>query len=153
MNHHTLHGAIPVLWCIAFILFAVGCEYTGEHPVPIFSDTEHMAARIDENDYLFFPSEEVEYIVIGLFNSPIATSGKSITNMDDMEGGSCTGQTGFTRSSVPMDSLYVFDQTSKFFTGSPGDYMPSGTRYWAVWGFNADWVIISSSEEIETDFP
>jgi hypothetical protein len=112
-----------------------------------------MTAEYVDNEFLFYPSEDVEYIVIGFFNSPIVTRGKRIVNMDNMEGGSCSGQSGFTRSRVPDNALYVYDQASMFFTGLAGAYVPSGTMYWAVWGFNADWVIITSSDEIMTDFP
>jgi hypothetical protein len=123
-----------------------------ESPTPIFAGTKFMGAYYSEDCFYFSPSKNVEYLVLGIFGSPIATSGKSILNMVDMKGGSCTEQPNFTRSQVTEDSLYTYSHDLKFFTGSPGDYTPKGTKHWAVWGFNADWVIIASSNDITTDF-
>jgi hypothetical protein len=144
----------PVLLMIsiAIVMLSVGCVLEEDPGTPIFSDTEPMYASVSAGQFHFSPPSEVEYLVLGIFNSPIITSGKSIVNMGNMEGGSCTGQSGFTRSQVPQGSLYPYNDTAKFFTGSPGDYTPSGTKYWGVWGFNADWVIISSSKQNTTNF-
>jgi len=153
MKHCQMNIILLPLLSIVVALCSVGCELMEDPDTPIFAETELMNASNSGGQFYFSPSYDVEYIVLGIFNSPIVTSGKSIANMGDMEGGSCTGQSGFTRSQVPEDSLYIYNDTLKYFTGSPGDYIPTGTKYWGVWGFNADWVIISSSKQITTDFP
>jgi hypothetical protein len=153
MKRYVMNIVLLLLLGMAVALISVGCELMEDPGTPIFAETELMYASNSEGQFYFSPSWDVEYIVLGIFSSPIVTSGKSITNMSDMEGGSCTGQPGFTRSQVPEDSLYIYSDTVKIFTGSRGDYNPNGTKYWGVWGFNADWVIISSSKQITTDFP
>ena len=153
MERYLVNIILLLLLSIAVALFSVGCELMEDPGTPIFAETELMDASNSEGQFYFSPSRDVEYIVLGIFNSPIVTSGKSIVNMVDMKGGSCTGQSGFTRSQVPEDSLYTYSDTLKCFTGSPGEYNPNGIKYWGVWGFNADWVIISSSKQITTNFP
>jgi hypothetical protein len=153
MKRYVVNIISLLLLSIAVTLFTGGCELLEEPGTPIFAETELMDASYSEGQFYFSPSRDVEYIVLGIFNSPIVTSGKRIVNMHDVEGGSCTGQSGFTRSQVPEDSLYLYNDTLKCFTGSPGGYDPYGTMHWAVWGFNADWVIINSSKQITTDFP
>ena len=152
MKRHIVIIIIPLMLSIAVALFSVGCELMEDPDTPIFAKTELMDASNSEGLFYFSPSSEVEYIVLGIFDNPIVTSGKSIVNMVDMKGGSCTGQSGFTRGQVPEDSLYTYSSEFKYFTGSPGEYNPNGIKYWGVWGFNADWVIISSSKQITTDF-
>lgn len=152
MKRHLVNIIILLMSSIAVALFSVGCEWMEDHSTPIFPETELMYAGNSEGQFYFSPSSEVEYIVLGIFDSPIVTSGKSIVNMVDMKGGSCTGQSGFTRSQVPEDSLYTYSYALKYFTGSPGEYNPNGIKYWGVWGFNADWVIISSSRQFTTNF-
>ena len=107
------------LLSIAVALFLVGCELLEDPGTPIFSETELMDASYSGGQFYFSPSWDVEYIVLGIFDSPIVTLGKSIVNMVDMKGGSCTGQSGFTRSQVPEASLYTYSDVLKFFTGFP----------------------------------
>jgi hypothetical protein len=152
MNRRSANTKKLLILALAVVLFLMGCDMLEESPTPIFAETKFMEAYNSEDCFHFSPSSDVEYIVLGIFNSPIVTSGKSIVNMVDMMGGSCTGQLNFTRSQVPEDSLFTYSHDLKFFTGLPGDYVPNGTKHWAVWGFNADWVIISSSNDITTDF-
>jgi len=153
MKRYVVNIISLLLLSIAVTLFSVGCELLEDSGTPIFAETELMNASYSEGQFYFSPSRDVEYIVLGIFDNPIVTSGKRIVNMDDMKGGSCTGQSWFTRSQVPEDSLYTYSDALKCFTGSPGGYDPNGIKYWAVWGFNADWVIILSSKQITTDFP
>ena len=151
MKRYVVNIISLLLLSIAVALFSMGCELFEDPGTPIFAETELMDASYSEGQFYFSPSWDVKYIVLGIFNSPIVTSGKSIVNMFDMEGGSCTDKLGFTRSQVPEDSLYTYDDALKFFTGLL--YNPTGSMYWAVWGFNADWVIIYSSKQITTVFP
>lgn len=132
-----------------------GCKFlenSEEPPPPIFADTDLTNADYTDGQFNFLMVRSAQYIVLGIFNSPIGTSKKSILNMQDMEGGSASDHTGFSRSQVNKDSLYTYSFELQRFTGAPGGYTPKGTKYWAVWGFNADWVIICSSSQITTDF-
>ena len=156
MKRYMVNIISLLLLNIAVALFSMGCELfedPGTPITPIFAETELMDASYSdiEGQFYFSPSWDVTNIVLGIFDSQIVTSGKCIVNMFDMEGGSCTGKPGFTRSWVPEGSLYTYDDASKRFTDL--HYDPTGSKDWAVWGFNADWVIISSSEQITTVFP
>jgi len=154
MKRYMVNIISLLLLNIAVALFSMGCELfedPGTPITPIFAETELMDASYSEGQFYFSPSWDVTNIVLGIFNSQIVTSGKRIVNMVDMEGGSCTGQLGFTRSWVPEGSLYTYDDALMFFNDSL--YDPFGEMFWAVWGFNADWDIISSSEQITTVFP
>jgi hypothetical protein len=153
MKPFVLNLMFLLLLGIAVALVLVGCELLEETATPIFADTELMDASYSAGQFRFFPSWDVEYVVLGIFQNPIVTLGKRIVNMNDMKGGSCTGLSGFTRSQVDEVSLFIYSDASGYFTGLPGGFNPNGTMYWAVWGFNADWVIISSSEMITTNFP
>lgn len=156
MKRYMVNIISLLLLSIAGALFSMGCELfedPGTPITPIFAETELMDASYSdiEGQFYFSPSWDVTNIVLGIFNSQIVTSGKRIMNMVAMEGGSCTGKLWFTRSQVPEVSLYTYDDALMFFNDSL--YDPFGEMYWAVWGFNADWVIISSSEQITTVFP
>ncbi|MDY6969689.1 MAG: hypothetical protein SVR08_13670, partial [Spirochaetota bacterium] len=63
------------------------------------------------------------------------------------EGGSRSGLSGFSRTSVSLSYLYTFDEISKDFT-TTNYIVPSGIDlYWAVWGYNKDWVLISATSQ------
>jgi hypothetical protein len=154
MKHNTFRGAsfLPVV--LGAALLAESCTLgLNEISAPIFAHTERMDVSYNAGQFYFLPCEDVECVVLGIFQAPIATAGKSIVNMIDMKGGSCTGLSGFNRGQVSEDTLYAYSDEAKCFTGLPGGYNPSGSRYWAVWGFNSDWVIISSSQQMKTSFP
>jgi len=152
MRRYVLNLISLLLLGIAFALYSLGCELLEEPETPIFADTDLMDASYSAGQFYFSPSWDVEYLVLGIFQNSIVTTGKRITNMNDMMGGSCTGLSGFNRGQVAEASLYTYSDASGYFIiGSP--YDPSGKMYWAVWGFNADWVIISSSEQTTTTFP
>jgi hypothetical protein len=156
-----LAGGVTILLIVGvvFICCISGCDFFGgpEGP-PIFADTKLINAEYTEGEFHFTMHEnssiyqDAQYIVLGIFNAPIETWEKSIQNMQNMEGGSASSYPGFTRGQVSIDKLLVYSDELQRFTGSPGDYVPHGTKYWAVWGFNSDWVIICSSAQITTDF-
>ena len=154
MKRNTISGASLLSVVLGSALLSVSCTLgLDEIHAPIFAHTERMDVSYNAGQFYFLLSEDVECVVLGIFQAPIATSGKSIVNMIDMEGGSCTGTSGFNRGQVAEDALYIYTDEAKSFTGIPGGYNPSGSRYWAVWGFNSDWVIISSSQQTKTSFP
>jgi hypothetical protein len=153
MKRSVLNKTPPLLGILAVSLFALGCVMEEDLGTPIFPETDLMTASYSEGQFYFSPSWDVEYIVLGIFDNPIVTVEKSIVNMIDMEGGSSTGLSGFTRGQVAETSLYIYSDVSRSFSGAPGGYDPSGKKYWSVWGFNSDWVIISSSKQTTTDFP
>ncbi len=155
ISRFVLYGKsiiVILLVSIAVIFYVVGCEWMGPPSTPIFAETDLMYADYSDGKFNFSPSRHAQYLVLGVFGSTIVTSRKTIMNMEDMEGGSSSEQLGFSRNQVQVDSLYTYSNELQRFTGSPGEYIPKGIKYWAVWGFNADWVIICSSEQIMTDF-
>jgi hypothetical protein len=137
----------------AVALMAAGCALFPYGESPIFADTDLMDVSYENGQFECTLPHNVAYLVLGIFQKPIVTYEKGIENMYDMKGGSRTGLVGFNSGYVSEDSLYTYDDTVRNFTGLPGEYDPSGPLYWAFWGFNADWVIIASSQQMKTTFP
>lgn len=157
---------------IAVLLFAVStwlsCDAVPEEQEPvIFDDVERIelvAPDIEgivilgnnSNDrFEFKVSNDVKYIVLGIFDTSIATQGKNITNEEDFLAGSRTGLDGFSRDSVPLDSIYGylnnlndFDNTLAIDTLSPPE---DRYYYWAVWGYDVNGNLTHASEERRVD--
>ncbi len=106
-----------------------------ESGTPIFDDVELVSASYSYSGETFtysFP-DEVVYIVLGVFNAPIETDGKIITNMNNLKAGSRTGHAGFFRNSLSKTALYTFSgndfTTTQYTTGTNNGYC-------AVWGYD-----------------
>ncbi len=156
---------------IAVLLFAVStclsCNAVPEDRDPvIFDDVERIeliapdidgsvTLGINSDRFEFNVSNDVKYIVLGIFDTSIGTQGKNITNEDDFLAGSRTGLDGFSRDSVPLDSIYGylnnlndFDNTLAIDTLSPPEDI---YYYWAVWGYDVNGNLTHASEERRVD--
>ena len=125
-------------------VFIINCTPTEEHPEnPIFGGVKQLYPTFSDGEYNFEAPDNSEYFVLGVFDEPIETLGKTIINTDAWRVGSKTGESGFTRGKVT--TTYVYDDNIKDFTGT--ELSASSGWYWVIWGFDADWNIVSASGE------
>ncbi len=125
-------------------LLSQGCVQTEEQPkTPIFEGTKEIAltsplnaTALGTGNFTYSVPAEVKFVVFGLFNAQITTSGKTITNPTAFIYGSRDGLSDFVRGSQSDTTLHNYNQTSKDFdAGSVGG--PTCTNcYWAVWGYD-----------------
>lgn len=127
------------------LLFASCDSGSGTTPTqPIFPDTELITltapahgAAIASLAFTYNIPPEVEYAIIGIFDSNgIRVSGSTL-DVSNLIAGSSSGKAAFTRSSLAQSSLLVplADKSAFSDTG----YVFSGTGvlyYWAVWGYD-----------------
>ncbi len=140
-------------------LLSQGCVQTEEQPkTPIFEGTKEISLTLPLNGnnlgtspMTYSVPSEVKYVVFGLFNAQITTSGKTITNPAAFVAGSRDGLSDFVRGSQTRASLHLYDQTSKDFAGNtnPG----TNTYYWAVWGYDQYGNLTHSSPQRQVAFP
>ena len=79
-----------------------------ESGTPIFDDVELVSASYSGDTFTYSFPDEVVYIVLGVFNAPIETDGKIITNMNNLKAGSRTGHAGFQKFIIQNSIIYFF---------------------------------------------
>jgi hypothetical protein len=139
-----------------------GCLKTNDDQpkTPIFAGTEEIGLILPSNDgslasngsFSYSVPGDVKYLVIGVFNAEIATSGKTITNTSNFVAGSRDGMTDFVRGSQSRTTLHSFNQTTRDFDSAL--FNPTGTgHYWAVWGYDQFGNLTHSSPQRRVNFP
>jgi hypothetical protein len=124
----------------------------------IFEGTEAITliAPSDNNNltgnFTYTVPSEVKFVVFGLFNAAITTSGKSITNPSAFVAGSRDGLSDFVRGSQSVGTLHAYSQSSKdFVAAGPGGL--TGLHYWAVWGYDQFGNLTHSSPQRRVNLP
>ncbi len=121
-----------------------GCQTTDPQPTtPIFSGTKEITLTSPLNNtalgsanFLYTVPAEVKYVVFGVFNGTIVTSGSTITNESAFLYGSRTGMADFVSGSQAKGALHDYDATTKNFK-TPNSTVGTGSNfYWAVWGYD-----------------
>lgn len=103
---------------------------------PIFSDVENIQIGQTATDFTFYLPEDVYYAVLGVFDVEIETQGNTIINELDFEGGNRTGLSGFTRSGVPKNMIWHYEDSQNDFSQTV-KYIPQNVvDHWAVWGYD-----------------
>jgi len=149
---------------IAFIFacafFVSVCNQIEEQPKTlIFEGTKEISLtlplhnqNLGTSPMTYSVPSEVKFIVFGLFNAEITTSGKTITNPAAFVAGSRDGLSDFVRGSQTRASLHAYNQTSKDFDS--GNFNPgAATYYWAVWGYDQYGNLTHSSPRRTVIFP
>lgn len=119
------------------------CTNTAEQPkTPIFEGTTEIPLSLPldstalSGDFTYAVPAEVKYLVFGLFDQQITTSGKTITNPGNFKFGSRDGFSDFSRGTQAKAKLHNYNAATKDFDAANAT-APSGTNYyWAVWGFD-----------------
>jgi hypothetical protein len=145
---------------LAGALFLPACNQIEEQPKTlIFEGTKEISLTLPLNNQNLGTSpmtysvpSEVKFIVFGLFNADITTSGKTITNPTAFVAGSRDGLADFVRGSQTRASLHPYNQSSKDFDA--GNFNPPAmTYYWAVWGYDQYGNLTHSSARRQVVFP
>lgn len=147
---------LPIL-----IVFTLGMVYCAEDEnVPttlIFDGVERI--ELTSPDHLdnssgplvYSAPSEVAFIVVGIFNSSIQTSGKTILNEANFFRGIKTGLAGFNRGQLDFSATYIYDQNSNDFDGPSA--LPNGSYYWAVWGYDSNGILTHASPQWRFTYP
>lgn len=122
-----------------------GCLKTDDDQpkTPIFAGTEEIGLILPANtgnlgasgSFSYTVPSEVKYVVFGLFNAEIITSGKTITNPQAFIAGSRDGLSDFVRGSQARSALHSYNQATKDFNAAATG-AADNTYYWAVWGYD-----------------
>lgn len=123
-----------------------GCIKTDDDQpkTPIFAGTEEIALILPldngsvnaSGSFSYSVPSEVKYVVFGLFNAEIVTSGKTITNTSNFVAGSRDGMADFVRGSQSRTTLHSFNQTTRDFNSAISNPSSPPLHYWAVWGYD-----------------
>ena len=112
-------STIISLFLITCALALFPCCSSDDEPEtsPIFSGVEKMTLEYKDETFTFgdVPSQ-ARVLVLGIFGAPIETSGKSIENKNDWEGGSHSDKTGMDRGSADANKLFTYDPDTDNFT-------------------------------------
>ena len=132
-----------LLLIIIGALLIQGCAQTEQQPrTPIFEGTEEISLSLPLNggnlgasSMTYNVPSEVKFVVFGLFNAQITTSGKTITNPAAFIRGNRDGLADFVRGSQTRTTLHTYNQATKDFDAAVND-PANATYYWAVWGYD-----------------
>ena len=124
-----------------------GCIKTDDDQpkTPIFAGTEEIGLILPldngsvnaSGSFSYSVPSEVKYVVFGLFNADIITSGKTISNPDAFVAGSRDGLADFVRGTQARSTLHAYNQGTKDFNAATTTVPNSGPiYYWAVWGYD-----------------
>jgi hypothetical protein len=134
---------------------AIACVKSAEEPgTPIFEGTTEImlsspnsTGNLSANGlFMYSVPSEVKYLVFGLFNNQITTSGKTITNPAMFQYGSRDGVSDFVRGQQARPTLHNYNQVTKDFD-STAVAPPNGVYYWAVWGYDQYGNVTHSSRQ------
>ncbi|AFM13724.1 hypothetical protein [Turneriella parva] len=139
-------------------LFLPACNQIEEQPkTPIFEGTKEISLTLPLNNgtigtaMTYSVPSEVKFVVFGLFNAQITTSGKTITNPGAFVAGSRDGLSDFVRGSQTRASLHSYNQTTKDFNAAASD-PGNNNYYWAVWGYDQYGNLTHSSAQRQVTF-
>lgn len=149
---------LHIIWFL--LLLDTRCVKSSEEPgTPIFEGTTEISLSLPSADsslgggnFTYSVPSEVKYIVFGLFNNQVTTSGKSITNPAVFLYGSRDGFSDFVRGEQAKTTLHSYNQGTKDFdsgTTTP----PNATYYWAVWGYDQYGNLTHSSRQRKVTVP
>ena len=125
-------------------LLIQNCNQVEEQPrTPIFEGTEEISLTLPLNEtalgtgnFTYSVPSEVKFVVFGLFNTQITTSGKTITNPGAFVYGSRDGLSDFVRGSQSDTTLHNYNQGTKDFDAAAVVGPTCTSCYWAVWGYD-----------------
>ena len=133
-----------LLGTLALIFFNMYCTQEEKEGPAIFNDVTQMRA-VQSGDTITFSDvpEETHILVVGIFNGNVITVNPDnvITN-DDWFGGTRTGLEGCDKNTATK--YYKYEPSINNFTLTTVN--PTNGKIWAVWGYNKDWVVITSTE-------
>jgi hypothetical protein len=144
---------------LLFFTSLFGCgESSPEPPTTLlFPDTERIELVSPSNattvgtSFNYSVPDDVEFIVLAIFQPAPDPDGQDISNKNALQCGSNTGLDGFGRGTVTSAKLYQADPiTHEFDESSP--CIISGNYYWTVWGFKGI-VLTHSSPVWSVNFP
>lgn len=146
--------AVLVLLTAISALFASCMKNDPEPGSPIFEGTSEIKQSDPSADgsftgngtFTYNVPSEVKYIVFGLFNAPITTSGKTITNPSAFLYGSRDGLSDFARGQQARNAFHSFNQTARDVDSTVAN-PPNGIYYWAIWGYDQYGNITHSSRQ------
>lgn len=128
-------------------LLNAGCGVDEPEAPAIFNGVDLMRATKSVNTITFYdvPSE-VTVLVVGIFDGPeITVDANNVITNTNWAGGNRTGLSGIDRNSTTQ--YWQFNPATRdFIEGSPAATISAGDS-WAVWGYNADWIIICSTSK------
>ncbi|MBX3724059.1 MAG: hypothetical protein KF713_19590 [Turneriella sp.] len=140
----------------------VACMNKTEVPAtPIFEGTTEIklsspsdAAGLGASgSFLYSVPSEVKYLVFGLFNAKITTSGKTVTNPSAFVYGSRDGLSDFVRGQQARSAFHSYNQTTKDFDAATVTATCTPGCYWAVWGYDQYGNITHSSGQRQVTVP
>lgn len=139
-----MKNKIRLFTFIAAMAFQTSCtNKTDDSPkTQIFAGTELISlvapahnTALGGGNFQYSVPAEVKYVVFGIFENAIVTSGKTITNPGDFKYGNRDGLSDFVRGSQAANKLHNYNQGTKDFDAAT----VTGTGaadYWAVWGYD-----------------
>lgn len=109
---------------------------------PIFEGTTEIkltspsdSSNLGTGSFQYSVPSEVKYLVFGLFNAKITTSGKTITNPAAFLYGSRDGLSDFVRGQQARNTLHNYNTSTKDFDAAA--VSPTcASCYWAVWAYD-----------------
>ena len=129
----------------------VSCEPINvQSETPIFDNTEKIDLDYpyyeinygDNESFIWDGPDDVDNLVMALFNSPPAVSDGLITNTQDWVAGASSDMPQFHSGYILIQDLVLFDDTIGDYGSFPGtlftdgDFGDGDTMYWAVWAFS-----------------
>lgn len=129
----------------------VSCEPINvQSETPIFDGTEKIDLDypyyeinyVDNKSFIWDGPDDVDNLVMALFNSPPAVSDGLITNTQYWVAGASSDMPQFHSGYIRIQDLVLFDHTKGDygdFIGTQftvGDFGEGDTMYWAVWAFS-----------------
>lgn len=131
----------------------VSCEPINvQSETPIFDNTEKIDLYNPYYDinygynerFIWDGPDDVDNLVMALFNSPPAVSDGLITNTQDWVAGASSDMPQFHSGYIHIQELVLFDDTigdygsftGTQFTDIPAHFGDGDTMYWAVWAFS-----------------
>lgn len=164
INNKTVDKQSSVLkWIIVtFLVFTVfSCTNETKEPqptTPIFAGLASIELTGPNNGatlgsaLTYNAPSEVKYLIVGLFDQQIATSGTTITNPQNFKFGSRTGLADFVAGSQTRATMHAYDTASKNFVAAASS-PTAATYYWAVWGYDQYGNLTHCSPQRSVVFP
>jgi hypothetical protein len=137
------HKAPCFILLSGFATLLLDCTNVADQPkTPIFEGTTEitLTTPLDSaalsGDFIYSAPADVKYLVFGLFDQQIVTSGKTISNPANFKYGNRDGLADFSRGTQAKAKLHNYNASTRDFDTTNAT-SPSGSNYyWAVWGFD-----------------
>ncbi|GAB4445647.1 MAG: hypothetical protein OHK0011_27340 [Turneriella sp.] len=123
--------------------------FEGTEAITLISPSDNTSLS---GNFTYTVPSEVKYVVFGLFNAAITTSGKSITNPSAFVAGSRDGLSDFVRGSQARAALHAYNQSTKDFDAAATG-AAANPYYWAVWGYDQFGNLTHSSPQRRVTLP